>query len=117
MEYNFQETVQGDTMLEVQFELKDGTGAAIDLTDYSILMHVRKKASPVSDLQMVFTTGTAGTILITAPATDGKFTIPEREIDLEPYDYVYDMKFTNTVTNVVRTYLRGTFPVIAAVTY
>ncbi len=115
MAYNFKEIIQGDTFLGVDFEIKDTTGTAIDLTDYVIRMHVRKKASEDSEKLMTFTT-LDGTIVIDAPPTDGKVSIPERTIDLPPFPYVYDIEFT-APTGRVRTWIRGAFPVVEAVTH
>lgn len=111
-EYNFRGVIKGDTWLGAEFEMTDPDGVAIDLAGYSIRMHLRKTADQ-PEPEMIFTTEDDTIEII--DAAGGKFQIKERTIDLPVYRYVYDIEFTKN--NVVRTWIRGTFPVKPEVTW
>ena len=113
MNYNFKEHIKGDTFLPVEFQIKDG-GSPKNLTDYRIRMHLRRSSTQTSPLVFAFDTDD-GTIDI-FDAADGKFRLTERVIDIPAFDYRYDIEFTSPA-GVVRTWIRGVFPVKPEVTY
>jgi hypothetical protein len=111
MALNFTHT-KGDTFNEVAFEVKKN-GTAIDLTGATIRMQLRKQYSDASAVLSLTSVGSAG-ITITN-ATSGQFKINAQIIDIEVFNYVYDIQFT-LVSGEVKTYVKGGFNVTPEVT-
>jgi hypothetical protein len=111
MALNFTHT-KGDTFSEVAFEVKKNT-VAINLTGATIKMQLRKNYIDVASI-LAFTSVASAGITITAP-TLGQFKINAQIIDIEVYNYVYDIQFTLS-TGEVRTYVKGGFNVTPEVT-
>lgn len=111
MALNFTHT-KGDTFNEVAFEVKKN-GTAINLTGATIKMQLRKQYSDVSAVLSLTSVSSAG-ITITAP-TSGQFKINAQIIDIEVFNYVYDIQFT-LASGEVKTYVKGGFNVTPEVT-
>jgi len=111
MALNFTHT-KGDTFNEVAFEVKKN-GTAINLTGATIKMQLRKQYSDVSAVLSLTSVGSAG-ITITN-ATAGQFKINAQIIDIEVFNYVYDIQFTLS-NGEVKTYVKGGFNVTPEVT-
>ena len=111
MALNFTHT-KGDTFNEVAFEVKKN-GTAINLTGATIKMQLRKQYSDVSAVLSLTSVGSAG-ITITN-ATSGHFKINAQIIDIEVFNYVYDIQF-NLSSGEVKTYVKGGFNVTPEVT-
>lgn len=111
MALNFTHT-KGDTFNQVAFEVtKNAT--ALDLTGATIKMQLRKQYSDVSPALALTSVASAG-ITITNAAS-GQFKINEQIIDIEVYNYVYDIQFT-LASGEVKTYVKGGFNVTPEVT-
>ena len=111
MALNFTHT-KGDTFSEVAFEVKKN-GTAINLTGATIKMQLRKNYSDVSPALALTSVSSAG-ITITG-ASAGQFKINTQIIDIEVFNYVYDIQFT-LASGEVRTYVKGGFNVTPEVT-
>lgn len=111
MALNFTHT-KGDTFNEVAFEVKKN-GTAINLTGATIKMQLRKQYSDVSAVLSLTSVGSAG-ITITN-ATNGHFKINAQIIDIEVFNYVYDIQITLS-SGEVKTYVKGGFNVTPEVT-
>jgi hypothetical protein len=111
MALNFTHT-KGDTFNEVAFEVKKN-GTAINLTGATIRMQLRKEYSDVSAVLSLTSVASAG-ITITN-ATSGQFKINSQIIDIEVFNYVYDIQFT-LASGEVKTYVKGGFNVTPEVT-
>jgi hypothetical protein len=111
MALNFTHT-KGDTFSEVAFEIKKNT-VAINLTGATIRMQLRKNYSDVTPTLSLTSAGSAGITITTAAS--GLFKINAQIIDIEVYNYVYDIQFTLS-TGEVRTYVKGGFNVTPEVT-
>lgn len=111
MALNFTHT-KGDTFNEVAFEVKKN-GTAINLTGATIRMQLRKEYSDVSAVLSFTSVGSAGITITTAAS--GLFKINAQIIDIEVYNYVYDIQFT-LASGEVKTYVKGGFNVTPEVT-
>jgi hypothetical protein len=111
MALNFTHT-KGDTFNEVAFEVKKN-GTAINLTGATIKMQLRKLYSDVSAALSLTSASSAGITITNASA--GQFKINEQIIDIEVFNYVYDIQFTLS-SGEVKTYVKGGFNVTPEVT-
>lgn len=111
MALNFTHT-KGDTFNEVAFEVKKN-GTAINLTGATIRMQLRKNYSDTSAIISLTSVGSAGITITTAAS--GLFKINAQIIDIEVYNYVYDIQFT-LASGEVKTYVKGGFNVTPEVT-
>ena len=111
MALNFTHT-KGDTFSEVAFEVKKN-GTAINLTGATIRMQLRKLYSDTTAALSLTSVSSAG-ITITNAAS-GLFKINTQIIDIEVYNYIYDIQFTLS-SGEVRTYVKGFFNVTPEVT-
>jgi hypothetical protein len=111
MALNFTHT-KGDTFNEVAFEVKKN-GTAINLTGATIKMQLRKCYSDVTPALALTSVSSAG-ITITG-ASAGQFKINAQIIDIEVFNYVYDIQFTLS-SGEVKTYVKGGFNIIPEVT-
>jgi hypothetical protein len=111
MALNFTHT-KGDTFNEVAFEVKKN-GTAIDLTGATIRMQLRKQYEDVTPALSLTSASSAG-ITITNAAS-GLFKINAQIINIEVFNYVYDIQFTLS-SGEVRTYVKGGFNVTPEVT-
>ena len=111
MALNFTHT-KGDTFNEVAFEVKKN-GTAINLTGATIKMQLRKCYSDVTSALALTSVSSAG-ITITG-ASAGQFKINAQIIDIEVFNYVYDIQFTLS-SGEVKTYVKGGFNIIPEVT-
>lgn len=111
MALNFTHT-KGDTFNEVAFEVKKN-GTALNLTGATIKMQLRKEYSDVSPTLSLTSVSNAG--LTITNATSGHFKINEQRIDIEVYNYVYDIQFS-FASGEVKTYVKGGFNVTPEVT-
>lgn len=105
--------IRGDTFNGRLFTIINSTDpdalVPIDLTGATIRMQLRR--SPTSNVVFQIQVG-AGITITNAMA--GQFKINEQIIDIEPGDYFYDIEFT--IDNVVKTWVRGTWKIIADIT-
>lgn len=111
MALNFTHT-KGDTFNEVAFEVKKN-GTAINLTGATIRMQLRKEYEDVSAVLSLTSVANAG-ITITNAAS-GLFKINAQIINIEVFNYVYDIQFT-LASGEVKTYVKGGFNVTPEVT-
>jgi len=111
MALNFTHT-KGDTFNEVAFEVKKN-GTAINLTGATIKMQLRKLYTDVSAALSLTSASSAGITITNASA--GQFKINEQIIDIEVFNYVYDIQFTLS-SGKVKTYVKGGFNVTPEVT-
>jgi len=111
MALNFTHT-KGDTFNQVVFEVKRNN-TAIDLTGATIKMQLRKQYSDTSAALSLTSVASAG-ITITN-ASNGNFKINQQIIDIEVFNYVYDIQFTLS-NGEVKTYIKGGFNVVPEVT-
>ena len=111
MALNFTHT-KGDTFSEVAFEVKKN-GTAINLTGATIKMQLRKQYSDTSAALSLTSVSSAGITITSASA--GQFKINAQIIDIEVFNYVYDIQFT-LASGEVRTYVKGGFNVTPEVT-
>lgn len=110
MSLNFQ-TIKGDTFEEVTFEVKINN-VAVDLTDAIIKMQLRKSKCGVIGLSLTSEDNAGLTIL---NALNGLFCINKQIINIEAYNYVYDIQIT-FADGVVKTWISGNFQIIEDVT-
>lgn len=111
MALNFTHT-KGDTFNQVVFEVKRND-VAIDLTGATIKMQLRKNYSDTSAALSLTSVSNSG-ITITN-ASNGNFKINQQIIDIEVFNYVYDIQFT-LASGEVKTYIKGGFNVVPEVT-
>jgi hypothetical protein len=111
MALNFTHT-KGDTFSEVAFEIKKN-GTAINLTGATIRMQLRKQFSDTSAALSLTSVSSAGITITTAAS--GLFKINAQIIDIEVFNYSYDIQFT-LASGEVRTYVKGSFNVTPEVT-
>jgi hypothetical protein len=104
--------IKGDTFDEVAFQLKIN-GSDVNLTGAVIKMQLRKSFTDTTPALSLTSVGSAG-ITITTPAT-GSFKINTQIIDIEVYNYLYDIQITFS-TGVVKTYIQGSFNITNEVT-
>lgn len=104
--------IKGDTFDEVAFQLKINE-EVVDLTGATIKMQLRKNYSDTSAALSLTSVSSAG-ITITDAAT-GQFKINSQIIDIEVYNYVYDIQIT-LASGVVKTYVQGGFNITNEVT-
>lgn len=104
--------IKGDTFDEVAFQLKINE-EVVDLTGAVIKMQLRKKYSDTTAALSLTSVSSAG-ITITNAAT-GQFKINAQIIDIEVYNYVYDIQIT-LASGVVKTYVQGGFNITNEVT-
>ena len=111
MALNFTHT-KGDTFNEVAFEVKKN-GTALNLTGATIKMQLRKDYNDVTPTLSLTSVSNAG--LTITNATSGHFKINEQIINIEVFNYVYDIQFTLS-SGEVKTYVKGGFNVTPEVT-
>lgn len=104
--------IKGDTFNAVPFELKINT-VAVDLTGAVIKMQLKKCATDTTPALSLTSVSSAG-ITITNAAS-GLFKINEQIINIEPYNYIYDMQFT-FASGEVKTYINGQFTITQDIT-
>ena len=104
--------IKGDTFDEVAFQLKIND-ADVNLTGAIIRMQLRKSYSDTSAALSLTSVSSAG-ITITN-AAEGRFKINTQIIDIEVYNYVYDIQIT-LASGVVKTYVQGGFNITNEVT-
>ena len=104
--------IKGDTFDEVAFQLKINN-TVVNLTGANIKMQLRKCYSDTTPALSLTSVSSAG-ITITSPTT-GEFKINTQIIDIEVYNYVYDIQIT-LASGVVKTYVQGGFNITNEVT-
>lgn len=83
--------IRTTTFNEVLFNFKIN-GVNVDLTDYVIEMRVRKEYQ--GKIYLYFTSVANAGITIT-DAVNGDFKINQQNINIDSYNYIWDMKFTD----------------------
>lgn len=104
--------IKGDTFNEVPFELKINS-VAVNLTGATIKMQLKKCPTDVTPALSLTSVASAG-ITITTPAS-GLFKINTQIINIEAFNYYYDMQFTFS-SGEVKTYINGQFTITQDVT-
>jgi hypothetical protein len=107
--YQISPHVTGDTWRGIPLITLQKSGSGIDLTDVTVEMKVRYQIDSPSVIN--FSTED-NTINILEPATNGNISIPERIVNIPVGIYQYDIKVTFP-TGKVKTYFRGTWPIIS----
>jgi hypothetical protein len=103
--------IKGDTFDEVAFSIKINN-VDLDLTGATIKMQLKKTSDSSSSLS--FTSVASAGITITNPS-GGLFKINEQIIDIEVFNYAYDIQLTLS-SGVVKTYVSGTFNITKEIT-
>ena len=103
---------KGDTFDEVAFSLKINN-VVVNLTGAVIKMQLKKNDDPSVSYLSLTSVASAG-ITITSP-TAGLFKINSQIIDIEPFNYVYDIQITYA-SGIVKTYVSGNFNITKDVT-
>jgi hypothetical protein len=103
--------LKGDTFDKVDFSIKINN-VILDLTGAIIKMQLKKTADSLASLS--FTSVASAGITITNP-TGGLFKINEQIIDIEVFNYSYDIQLT-LANGVVKTYVSGTFNITKEIT-
>lgn len=108
---NFENT-KGDTFDEVLFEIKINN-VVVNLTDAIIKMQLRKRYCDLKAVLSLTSVASAG-ITIT-DAVNGKFKINSQIIDIDVFNYVYDIEI-KFADDTVKTYIKGNFNILDEVT-
>lgn len=108
--YNFKEQYAGDTFNGVEIAMTDGDNLPIDLTGCGIRMQI--KTAPNGQTIKELNVGNGITII---NAINGTFRINPFINPTKPCNYVYDLEWTHP-NGVVRTRLKGAFPITEDVT-
>lgn len=104
--------INSDTFDEVPIRIKiDGVNA--DLTDAIIRMQLRKKACDLKSVLSLTSVANAGLTII--DAINGLFKINEQIINVDVYNYVYDIEI-EFADGTIKTYIRGNFNILEEVT-
>lgn len=104
--------IKGDTFDEVAFEIKIND-VAVNLTGAVIKMQLRKTPNDTTAALSLTSVSSAG-ITITDAAL-GQFKINKQIIDIEVFNYSYDIQFTFSGGDV-KTYVYGTFNITPEIT-
>jgi hypothetical protein len=104
--------IKGDTFDLVAFSIKINN-VVLDLTGATIKMQLKKNSNDVVPSLSLTSVGSAG-ITITN-ATGGLFKINQQIINIEVFNYVYDIQLT-LASGVVKTYVSGTFSITPEIT-
>ena len=104
--------IKGDTFDEVAFSIKINN-VVLDLTGAVIKMQLKKNSTDVVP-SLSFTSVAAAGITITN-ATGGLFKINQQIINIDVFNYVYDIQLT-LASGVIKTYVSGTFSVTQEIT-
>jgi hypothetical protein len=104
--------IKGDTFDEVAFQLKINN-VAVNLTGATIRMQLRKSFTDTVAALSLTTVSSAG--LTITNAAEGRFKINTQIIDIEVYNYLYDIQITLS-SGVVKTYVQGSFNILNEVT-
>jgi len=105
------EHIKGDTFEEVNFAILVNT-VALNLTGCTLKMQLRKEYQGLVFLNLT-SVGNAG-ITITNAAS-GLFKINKQIIDIDAFDYLYDIEITKA-DGTKKTYISGVFSVTNNVT-
>jgi len=104
--------IKGDTFNQVAFEVKKNS-TAINLTGATIKMQLRKCYSDTTPALSLTSVSSAGITITNAAA--GQFKINAQIIDIEVFNYVYDIQFILS-SGEVKTYVKGGFNITPEVT-
>jgi hypothetical protein len=104
--------IKGDTFDEVAFSIKINN-VVLDLTGAVIKMQLKKNSNDTVPA-LSFTSVSSAGITITN-ATGGLFKINQQIINIEVFNYVYDIQLT-LASGVVKTYVSGTFSITQEIT-
>ena len=104
--------IKGDTFDEVAFSIKINN-VVLDLTGAVLKMQLKKNSTDVVPSLSLTSVASAG-ITITN-ATGGLFKINQQIINIEVFNYVYDIQLT-LASGVVKTYVSGTFSITPEIT-
>ena len=104
--------IKGDTFDEVAFSIKINN-VVLDLTGAVIKMQLKKNSTDTVPALSFTSVGSAG-ITITN-ASGGLFKINQQIINIDVFNYVYDIQLT-LASGVVKTYVSGTFSVTQEIT-
>ena len=105
--YNFRDHIKGNTFPGVTFTILIN-GLPWDLTGAVISMQLRKITGSTNVFEL---STTNGRIAITNP-TEGIFAIIEQIIDIEAYNYYYDIIII-LPSGIVKTYITGRWNILS----
>jgi hypothetical protein len=105
------EHYKGDTFKEVPFEIKINN-VEIDLTGAIVKMQLRKEYGGVVGLTL---TSVASAGITITDASNGKFKINNQIINIEAFNYIYDIEI-HFLDNTVSTWVKGNFLITNDVT-
>lgn len=106
--------IKGDTFEAVNFAMTTGLiPVAIDLTGAVIKMQLRKQSCDIVKALSLTSVANAG--LTITNAAGGLFKINKQIINIDPFNYVYDIEIT-FASGAVKTYISGFFNVTPDIT-
>jgi hypothetical protein len=106
--------IKGDTFDEVYFSIKINS-VALDLTNSVIKMQLRKDAYDHTTPASLTLTSVANNGITITQASLGRFKINAQIIDIDVYNYSYDLQITQS-NGVVKTFIKGFFDIIIDIT-
>lgn len=104
---------KGDTFDEVVFQVKINN-IVVDLTGATIKMQLRKTYDDTAAALTLTSVASAGITIINA--ANGEFKINKQIIDIEVYNYVYDIQITFADNTVKSSWIYGGFNITNDVT-
>ncbi len=113
IQYNLCPILTGTTQKEKVFTLSDDIAGPVDLTGATVKMQL--KTSPEGAVEHEFSsTGVSPKFSIHLPL-QGKFKLIEMVIDIEPFDYIYDLQ-VHLANGTQLTPLKGIYPIKSEIT-
>lgn len=111
-QYNFPEVKRGDSFDGVLFTMILN-GSPLNLTSILINMDLRTEPSSTTIIKH-FEIGDGFTI--NADPTTGIFSFDKWDVDVDSFNYYYDIEFENTDTSEIKTYISGRWHILQDVT-
>lgn len=111
MTYNIPPHRRGDTWDGINSITINVNGVPINLTDAIVKMEFRQGL----DAPVALTLSTTDESIIVTNAAQGIISIPPKKIEIPFKKYLYDLQVTYS-TGVVKTYMSGTWEIIADIT-
>ena len=111
MTYDIPSHRRGDTWDGINSITINVNGVPINLTNATVKMEFRQNL----DTPVALTLSTTDGSLIVTNAVGGVISIPPKKIEIPFKKYLYDLQVTYS-TGVVKTYMSGTWEIIADIT-
>jgi hypothetical protein len=111
MVYDIPKHRRGDTWDGINSIVITSDGSPINLVEASIKIEFREDV----DAPVALTLSTEDNTIVVTDASQGTFTIPPILVDIPFNKYLYDLQVT-FANGVVKTYLSGTWEIVADIT-